>query len=187
METSRKFIIILSSVLLAFFMIALACLGYNNSESFLYVIIIAQLVVFSLAACSVILFYAMSSSRKTGEMVLAEENDTDLFMDMDVTKLVLLSESNSPTEEFSLLGRMSAMISKENTVYLSSEDDFTVYDYAVLNLVEKYWYVERMYEKRSVMLKRAGEQNVYKLKTGVCYKLQSNDILYIDNERLLVV
>jgi len=103
-----------------------------------------------------------------------------------VTKIVLLSESNSPKEEFTLVGRTSLLIGKRDEVYIRSEIDLALDGYAVINLVENNWYVERIFDERSIGLKRAGEQFVYRLKTGMSYRLQINDILYIGNERLLV-
>ena len=82
---------------------------------------------------------------------------------------------------------MSVLIGKRDTVYFRSEIDLAVDGYAVVNCVENNWYLERVFDERSVGLKRAGEQFVYRLKTGMSYRLQINDIIYIGTERLLVL
>jgi hypothetical protein len=105
-----------------------------------------------------------------------------------ISKIVLLSETNTPTDEFFLINRTSALIVKnENDVYISLEGDVTADEYAVINCVENWWYIERISDVRSVGLKRTEEQYVYKLKAGMCYRLQRNDVIYIENERLLVL
>ena len=174
MKTANKFIVILSGALLTFFLTGLACFVFFTPGTLIYNLLIAQLIVFSLAAISVILY-----------------NTTNLFREnrvseRSVTKIVLLSESNSPKEEFTLVGRTSLLIGKRDEVYIRSEIDLALDGYAVINLVENNWYVERIFDERSIGLKRAGEQFVYRLKTGMSYRLQINDILYIGNERLLV-
>ena len=176
MKATKEFVIVLSSILLASFLVELACFAYYASETYLYIyIIIAQLVVFSVAACSVIIFSIRSLHRKSRGPT------------QGITRIVLLNEANEPKEEYSLINRTSALIGKRDTVYFRSEIDLAVDGYAVINCVDSYWYVERVFEERSVGLKRAGEQFVYKLRTGINYQLQINDIIYISNERLLVL
>jgi len=179
MKDSNKFIfiIILSSLLLAFFLAEFAYYVYYAYEITIYnvsIILIAQLIVFSLTTLSVLVFSIwafFNNNRRSAP---------------GVTKIILLSESNSPKEEFSLINRTSVLIGKRDTVYIRSEIDLTVDGYAVLNCVDNFWYVERVFDERSVGLKRAGEQFVYRLKIGMSYKLQVNDIIYIGTDRLLI-
>jgi len=175
MKTTRLFTIILGSVLLAFFLVALAWFANYDPTIHIYNIFITQLIVFSVAALSIIIFSALTMSKKTRSTA------------QSITRIVLLSEFNAPKEEFSLIDRTSVLIGKRDTVYFRSEIDLAVDGYAVVNCVDSYWYVERVFEERSVGLKRAGEQFVYRLKTGMSYKLQINDIIYIGTERLLVL
>ena len=181
MKSNRKFIIVLSSLLLAFFLIALALYVYNYynySEYFsfnIHTIYFAQLIVCALAAFAVICFYAGPFFKK------------NRGASQDISKIVLLSEANVLMEEFSLNNRTSALIGHKERVYISSENDLAGKDYAVINCVDNSWYLERVADERSVGLKRTGEQYVYKLKTGMCYRLQLNDIIYIENERLLIL
>ena len=177
MKASKDFVIVLSSILLVFFLAELACFVYFAAEiqSYIYYIILAQLIAFSIAACCVIV-YGIRSNRHTSK-----------GSKQGITRIVLLSESNEPKEEYSLINRTSALIGKRDTVYFRSEIDLAVDGYAVINCVDGYWYVERVFEEKSVGLKRAGEQFVYKLRTGINYQLQINDIIYIANERLLAL
>ena len=175
MKTDRKFIIILSSLLLLFFLIALICLANSNSENFLRSVFVIQLLVFSIAMGAVIVYYAWPYFNKISNVGL------------DITKIVLLSETNVLLDEFSLVNRACALIGKSGKVYLSADNDLTGDECAVLNCVEKDWYIERVQDKFSVGLKRAKEQYVCKLKAGMCYRLQANDIIYIGDERLLLL
>lgn len=176
MKTTKKFIVILNSVLLAFFLIALIYFAFSNSEKFLYNILLAQLIVFFLAAASVIVYSVMPLFREVR------------VPKRDVNRIALLSDANTQIDEFSLVNITSALISKGETVHIDQANTSLIDDeYAVLNCIENYWYVERISDERSVGLKRAGEQYVYKLKTGMCYRLHGNDILYIENQRLLIM
>ena len=174
MKAAHKFAIVLSSALLAFFLIGLAYFLYDPGV-LIYNILIAQLMVFSFAAISVLVFSIMQLLRRSRVATPG------------VSRIVLLTDMNAHKEEFSLSNRSSILIGKRETVYIRSEIDLALDGYAVINCVGNYWYVERIYDERSVGLKRAGEQFVYRLKTGISYKLHINDIIYIGNERLLVL
>ena len=175
MKTTKRFVFILSSALLAFFLVALAWFANYDPEVHIFNIFMTLLIALSMAALSVVIFSAWSLFKKTRATA------------QSITRIVLLSEANTPKEEFSLINRTSVLIGKRDTVYFRSEIDLAVDGFAVVNRVENYWYVERVFEERSVGLKRAGEQFVYRLKTGMSYKLQINDIIYIGSERLLVL
>jgi len=160
----------------AFFLIALVCLAFNHSENIFRIVFYAQLVALALAMYAVIRFAAKPPEPEVHVKV------------RDVTKMALLSDANEIKDEFSLIDRMSVLIGKhEAVVCLISEDDAEVDKYAVINCVDGYWYIERVSDGRSVGLKCAKEQYVYKLKTGMHYRLHTNDVVYIDNERLLVI
>jgi len=174
-KTSKRFIVVLSSILLAFFLTALVCFTFFYFEGLLIIIFLAQLIVFSLGAASVIVYSLIPLFYKVQNLA------------HDITKLVFLSETNTPTDEFSLINRTSVVISKGEAVYISLESHSANDEYAVINRVRNYWYIERVSEARSIGLKRAGEQYVYKLKPSMSYRLYINDIIYIENERLLVI
>jgi flagellar basal body-associated protein FliL len=180
MKKGKKTIIIFGGILFALFLIALAYSLYSSfslrfSDDFLSNIFFIQLIVFSFLAW-IVIFYAFRllfrKNKGSGQII---------------TKIVLLSESNSLLEEFSLIKRTSVLIGKREHIYIRTEVDLTVDEYAVLNFVNNCWYVERVLDERRVGIKRAGEQFVYRLKTGMCYQLHINDIICIDNERLLVL
>ncbi|MCL2151758.1 MAG: hypothetical protein FWH57_02185 [Oscillospiraceae bacterium] len=175
MKTTKKFVIFIGSLLLAFFLFELIWFVNYDPKIYIYNILAAQLIVFSLAAFSIVVYTTWSLRRK------------HRGSSQRITRIVLLSESNTPKEEFSLVNRMSVLIGKRDAVYFRSEIDLAVDGYAVVNCVDDNWYLERVFDERSVGLKRAGEQFVYRLKTGMSYKLQINDIIYIGNERLLVL
>jgi len=175
MKTTKQFILVLSGALLAFFLVALAWIANFDPETQVVNVFVAQLIAFSVAALSIVVFSAWSMLKKAQSTA------------QDITRIVLLSEFNAPKEEFSLVDRTSVLIGKRDAVYFRSEIDLAVDGYAVVNRVDNFWYVERVFDERSVGLKRAGEQFVYRLKTGLSYKLHLNDIIYIGSERLLVL
>ena len=192
MKTINKFVIILCSCILTCCLIILIFLlasGYRNSigefasgnktsigdTSFLYKAFVFQLILHSLSLISVVVYLLYPLYRKTRSS------------DKTISKIVLLSDANEPADEFLLLNRKSAMIVRQDFVYISLENDVLVDEYAVINRVDSDWYIERISEKLVVGLRRAGEQYVYKLKPGVFYKMCANDTIYIEKERLLLV
>jgi len=175
MKATKRFVILLSSFLLVFFLVEIAFFLSSDQKESIYNIMAAQLIVFAIAALSVIVYSARS-------LLLSYSGSPQ-----DVSKIVLLSETNALKEEFSLADRTSLLIGKRDEVYIRSEIDLAVDGYAVVNCVDNNWYVERVFDERNVGIKRAGEQFVYRLKTGMSYKLNINDIIYIGNERLLVL
>ena len=177
MKTTDKYTITICGFLLVFFLIELLCLVNIYSENLLHNIIFAQLLMFSLTACTVIVCTVAPMFHKV-------QSETQNIS--KITKIVLLSDFNTPTDDFSLINRTSALIKKGGAADMSMESDSSVKGYAVVNRVENEWYVERISEERTVALKRAGEQYIYKLKMGMCYRLNLNDILYVEKERLLV-
>jgi hypothetical protein len=175
MKTARKLIILLSCLLLAFFLIALVCYEYYRSTIILYNIVVVQLIVFAIAAFSVIVYSVVPLFRRKRAL------------SPDISKIVLLSETNALMDEFSLANRKSALIVKGDFIDICLQNDLAADEYAVINCVANYWYIERVSDTLSVGLKRGGEQYVYKLKPALCYRLYSSDIIYIENERLLVI
>ena len=180
MKTNKVFISILSGILLLFFLVVLICFAYKyyhpqNYLIFLNNIIIAQQIVLALAACSVFIYAVKPLLHKARAATPA------------ISQIIVLSEANTPMDEFSLINRTSALIVKEDFIYITVENDLSSTEYAVINRVESYWYIERVSDALNIGLKRAGEQYVYKLKPAMCYRLHKNDVIYIDNGRLLVM
>jgi len=174
MKTNKTFLIVLSSSLLVFFLIALNCYAFFQSEDLIYNLFLAQLIVFSLAACSILVHSIVLMFRKVQSPIPV------------ISKIVVLTETNVPLNEFSLHDKSSMLVGKSDTIYFRLEGDLSSDEYALLNRVESNWYIERLSSELSVSLKRAGEQYIYKLKPKMFYKLQVNDVVFIGNERLLL-
>jgi len=163
-------LILLSLLVLIFFYIN------NNSENYLEIIILVQLIIASVVSLCVMVYclYPYFRSMRIPENC--------------VTKLAVLSETNAWQNEFYLEKKTSTLICLSDMVYLSHLEGKTKdEEYASLNRVGDIWYLERLSDERNVGMKRFGEQYVYKLKTNIVYKLRINDIIYIENDRLLVV
>lgn len=176
MKTTIKIIKCLSICAFIFFVISLWLLYiYKGSESILYNIVVAQLIFFAVLSGLIIFFimpfdYQVSGTKRIGE----------------IAKIVPLSETNEPIESkaFYLTNKSSAIIAKNDTVYVTEKCDMMNEIYAVINKVDGYWYLERETDARRVGLKPAGEQLVYKVKPDMGYRLNINDIIYIDDDRL---
>jgi len=108
----------------------------------------------------------------------------------DITKITLLSNANAFEKEFVLGKRVSVLIGKSSEAYINLEDleknHLIANEHAVMNRVRNIWFIERLSDEYSVGLRRVNNQCVYKLKTGVCYRLYANDVLYIANKRLFI-
>ena len=179
MKRNKNFIIWLSVLLLLiFFLTALTVYAFFvDTDGLLYNILLVQLIVFTIAACSIIIYFLIPILRKP-------------HITQDITKIVLLSENeNAMIDKYSLdlSNKTSALICKGDTIYFRlTEGALPTEEYAVLNRVEQYWYIESITDARRVGIKRAGEQYVYKLKKNMPYRLQSNDVIHIKKERLLI-
>ena len=181
MKLAQILTVAVSGVLSAFFLTVLVLFAYNYhydfnvlSDSFVYNLLVIQTAVLFSAACAVLAVAVVMLCRKI--------RDSSNIIE----KLVLLTDMNAPADECNLSGRMSVMIGRNVTSHISFDTDTIAYEYAVVNRVKNAWYIERVSDGRSVGLKRAGEQFVYKLKPGLYYKLQINDVIYIEKERLMI-
>lgn len=175
-KSNDAFIVAMSSMLLIFFTIAIILMVQESSTGFAYDILLAQLVAFLIASLATTIYYANS--------LLSQPSHTG----SGITKIVMLSETNAHQDEVSLINNTSVMLCKGDEVYFSfHEARFPTEEYALLNRANNAWYIERSSENRSVGIKRAGEQYVYKLKTGMTYKISRNDIIYIGGERLVAL
>ena len=175
MKSKNEFVVFFSGTVAAYCLIILIVFAFNYTDTFLYNMFLSQLLACFAASGSVFVYSLMPYFRKTGTSTKA------------VSKIVLLTDTNAPADEFLLLNRTSALIVKGDYVYISLENDYLVDEFAVLNRVENEWFIERSSEDRKVGLKRVGEQYIYKLKPGVMYKLCYNDTIFIENDRLLLM
>lgn len=179
MGTDKKVLFIISRVLLLFFSCTLIYLAvYDRSWTF-YDILPIMLAVLCLANGALVTYILLVSRARRD------------YGAPDISKIILLSESNSFKKEYPLDDRKSALIGKGEHSYIDLENTgyphLIGYEHAVLNRVQNVWYVERVSDEGRVGLRRAGSQFVYKLKTGNYYKLSAYDTLYVANEKLLVL
>lgn len=175
MKTAVKIIKCASVCAFIFFVILLWLLYiYKDSETIIYNIAAAQLIFFA-AASGLILFFVMPLGYRAGAGKPGE-----------IAKIVPLSDANEPVESkaFYLINKSSAVIARNDTVYVAEKCGGADEIYAVLNKAEGHWYLERETDSRRVGLKPAGEQLVYKVKPDMRYRLNSDDIIYIDGDRL---
>ena len=107
-----------------------------------------------------------------------------------VNRVVLLSENNAHKREYLLREKRSALIGKGDAdIDLEGADSspLIAYEHAVMNRVGNDWFVERVSAEGMVGLRHKEGPYIYILKVGICYKLYTYDVLYIENERLLVL
>ena len=177
MKTSeRKFAFAMSILMLLTFLVAISYFIHSESENFISHVILIQLIGIALTSLATAIYCIWPQLR------------LPLEQPSHINRLALLSESNSITNEYHLDNKMSTLICLGDTVYFNFlEGNKNNEEYAVLNKIGNNWHIERITEERNVGIKRAGEQYVYKLKVNSVYKIQSNDIVYIGNERLLVI
>ena len=144
-------------------------------EALLYNTILAQLITLCAIAIIYILIPIIQKPRKISAVP-------------EISTIVQLSEKdNAILEEYTLdiADKTSMLICKGETIYFSlTEGNNPSEEYAILNKVDQYWYIESLTTR--VGIKRAREQYVYKLKPKMPYKLQKNDIIYIEKIRLLI-
>ena len=178
-KTNEKFIIALCSLLLIYFVVIIIIFlqeGTHAEYSFIYNVIFAQLIALSTATLIIIIYVIRSLYWQTR------------YYGSSLSKIVILSDSNTYQSECSLINRNSVLICKADEIYFSFLDArFPTEEYALLNCVNNTWYIERSSDNQNVGIKHAGEQYVYKLKIGIPYKINRNDVVYIDGERLVVL
>jgi amino acid transporter len=132
----------------------------------------------ALTACGILIYALVELNRQNNELPKI------------ITRITLLTDSNSTDRLFLLSGKESALIGKGDEAYVDLEhaeqSHLISYEHAILNQVADNWYLECVSEEFEVGLKRAANPYVYKVKPGICYKLYINDVLYIAGERLLL-
>jgi len=173
---NQKFAFAMSILMLITFLIAISYFIFDKSENFLSNAILAQLIGLAVVSLATMIYCIWPQLR------LPHEQPSG------ITKMALLSDSNTIINEYHLDNKTSTLICLGDTVYFNFiEGNKSNEEYAVLNKIGNDWYIERIAEERNVGIKRADEQYVYKLKTGSVYRIQNNDVVYIGNERLMVI
>ena len=109
-----------------------------------------------------------------------------------LSELVLLSEEETVIKSWSILGRNSVVIGKRNSeeeidVDLSDTGfSGTVSDvHAVLNYVDKSWYIEDLQSKNGTQIKSFLEDKLYNIRDGQS-KLFKKDYIFIGLNKLQI-
>lgn len=110
-----------------------------------------------------------------------------------IMKLYLLDEEGEITNEWSIEGETSLLIGKKTSegevdIDLSTTEYESLInnEHAMLNYVSGAWYIEDYDSLNGIGIKRADKRMKSKLKHESPYRINTGDILYIANTRILV-
>lgn len=111
----------------------------------------------------------------------------------EVSKLILFEETGEPIKEWLIQGETSLLIGKtsnerEADVDLSDREYASLisHEHAVLNYVSGIWYIEDLDSTNGIGIEKKGESTIHKLKHESPYRINSGDILYIANTRIML-
>ncbi len=109
-----------------------------------------------------------------------------------IEKLILIDEEGVSLKSWDVGGRISLVIGKSSA---DSEVDIDLKDtdysslvsrqHAVLNFANDSWFIEDIGSVNGSGIKRADESSKFKIEKGTPYKINSGDIIYIANSKLL--
>lgn len=109
-----------------------------------------------------------------------------------ITKLVLLDEEGESIKEWYIQGETSLLIGKssnQNEVDIDLSDaeyaSLISKQHAVLNYAAGSWYIEDLDSKNGIGVKKADESTKNRLDNQTPYRIDSGDIIYIANTRIL--
>jgi len=110
----------------------------------------------------------------------------------DVSEVILLDEKESPIKSWSLIGKTSVVIGRENK-YENVDIDLTECEYnalidfqhAVLNFSMEQWYIEDLYSKNGIRIRKVQDNICYKVSRDKPCLLKPGDIIMIANTKLL--
>lgn len=104
--------------------------------------------------------------------------------------LAVVSETGKRKEAVALYNKRSLSVGKTQQNDICIEEKGKASDgaseYAVLNLVSGYWYIEALLPQYPIGIRRGNEGVTYRLKTATPYLISSEDIIYIDTCKILV-
>ncbi|MEK3734047.1 MULTISPECIES: FHA domain-containing protein [unclassified Paenibacillus] len=111
----------------------------------------------------------------------------------DIVKLVQIDEDGEPVKEWYIMGQTSLLIGKSNPMQ-EVEIDLADSEYAslissvhaVLNRVNQEWFIEDNDSASGTGVRAASRSTAMKLQSGEPCRINSGDLLYIANTRLLV-
>jgi len=114
------------------------------------------------------------------------------FTDTNIQRIVLLNERGAEIEEWLLEGKTSLLIGKSSSdqevdidLNGTEYESLINYEHAVLNCVSGLWYIEDIDSVNGVGIKKAHKRVKTSLKQENPYRLNSGDIIYIANTRIL--
>ncbi|AMA73489.1 FHA domain-containing protein [Aneurinibacillus thermoaerophilus] len=109
-----------------------------------------------------------------------------------ITRLVLLDEEGESVKEWYIQGETSLLIGKNSS---QNEVDIDLSDaeyasliskqHAVLNYAAGNWYIEDIDSKNGIGVKKANKSTKRRLENQTPYRIDSGDIIYIANTRIL--
>lgn len=109
-----------------------------------------------------------------------------------ITEVVLLGENSHPIKSWELIGRVSMLLGKsthQNTVDIDLKDTeySTLIDnqHAVLNYANGEWFIEDLYSKNGIRIKKNSDENCYELSKNKPCKIEQGDVILLANTRLL--
>ena len=110
-----------------------------------------------------------------------------------LTKLIMLDDNGKSLKTWNINNRISLLIGK-NTKYGEVDIDLSTTEYyelvsrqhAVLNYAEGVWYIEDLESRNGSGIQRMNENERFKLESSKVYKINSGDIIYIANTKILV-
>jgi len=108
-------------------------------------------------------------------------------------QLVLLSEKNTELTSWDLFDRISLIIGRdvgENHVDINLSDvtygSFIDIEHAVLNYAGEQWYIEDLHSQNGVRVEKKGDRQQYRLASDKPCKVESGDVIYIAQTKLLL-
>jgi pSer/pThr/pTyr-binding forkhead associated (FHA) protein len=113
--------------------------------------------------------------------------------DYGVRELILLDENEKPVKAWNLAGRVSLLIGRDNPqepvdVDLEECEYSALIDeqHAVLNYCMDAWYVEDLNSMNGIRVRKISDGLCYRVSRNRPCRLESGDMLFIANTKLLI-
>nr|WP_317357709.1 FHA domain-containing protein [uncultured Tyzzerella sp.] len=149
---------------------------------------------------SIIFFYlALIKDIDENEYIIVKTKIRTNFNILNsLSKVNLLNEQGNPIRSWDLYGRTSLIIGKDRK---NQYNDVTLVDinlndcayatlidveHAVLNYSNGCWYIEDLYSKNGISIKKIMDNKKYKLSPEQPYKLEKGDIIFLGLTQLQV-
>lgn len=149
---------------------------------------------------SIIFFYlALIKDIDENEYIIVKNKIRTNFNILNsLSKVNLLNEHGNPIRSWDLYGRTSLIIGKDRK---NQYNDVTLVDinlndcayatlidveHAVLNYSNGCWYIEDLYSKNGISIKKIMDNKKYKLSPEQPYKLEKGDIIFLGLTQLQV-